>query len=300
MFHHIENYPEEQKAQPEKKLKVKQQVTVDITAGLFTGIFCSGLFNPWDRALYLSVKNNKPFLSIDNFRHPYQGFSQAIVQRAFLGSIYYIMQNELKCYLYPYLRYDLNASETFSQFCIGSSAGSISGLLTNGISAVKYHTWGQENRSFFSSAYEMWSSGGYKSFIKGTKATIGRDTIFGSIYEISRHLMQNKLINYNESYLNFICNFIAAGLATVASGPLNYARTIQYATPPQENPPTILKALKNVWNESKMYENHQLSRMSFFQQKFRMGWGTVRVGVGMAVGQHVFDSACSKLKALSK
>ena len=107
---------EEQKNQFETKVRVKQQLTIDITAGLFTGIFCSGLFNPWDRALYLSIKNNKPFLSIDNFRHPYQSFSQAVVQRAFLGSIYYIMQSELKYHLYPYLRHDLNVSETFSQF----------------------------------------------------------------------------------------------------------------------------------------------------------------------------------------
>src|SRR5580704_11793431 len=107
----------------------KRQLSIDVTAGLISGICCSGLFNPWDRALYLSVKNDRPFLSADHFKQPYQGFSQSIVQRAFLGSIYYIMQGELKYHMYPYLRHDLHASETFSQFCIGSSAGSLSGLL---------------------------------------------------------------------------------------------------------------------------------------------------------------------------
>lgn len=293
-------HSEEEKTKLETKLNVKNQLTVDVASGLFTGVFCSGLFNPWDRALYLSVKNNIPFLSIDNFRHPYHGFSQAVLQRAFLGSVYYIMQGELKSHLYPYLRHDLKASETFSQFCIGSSAGSISGLLTNGISAVKYHTWGQENRSFFSSSYDMWSNGRFNPFIKGTKATIGRDFIFGSTYEVSRHLMRNKLPNSKssyESYLNFVCNLTSAGLATVASGPLNYARTIQYATPPQQKPPAILQSLRNVWEESKRHKTHTFSKMSFFQQKFRIGWGTARVSVGMAVGQNVFDIVSTKLKS---
>ena len=36
----------------------------------------AGLFNPWDRALYLSVKHSRPFLSGENFQRPYQGFWQ--------------------------------------------------------------------------------------------------------------------------------------------------------------------------------------------------------------------------------
>jgi len=293
------NQSEEQASKVDKNVTIKKQLSIDVEAGLASGVFCSGLFNPWDRALYLSVKNNKPFLSVDNFRYPYHGFSQAIVQRAFLGSVYYIIQGELKHHLYPYLRHDLKISETFSQFCIGSSAGSLSGLLTNSISAVKYHTWGHEDRSFFVSTYDMWSHGRIKPFIKGTHATIGRDLIFGSTYEVTRHLIKNKfpkLKNTDDSYSNFLCNSSAAALATIASGPLNYVRTIQYATPPEEKPPTISKALVNVWSEAKKNNPTCLSKMSFLQQKFRVGWGTARVAVGMAAGQAVFDWVSAKLK----
>ena len=292
------NQSDEENNVHDKKLTIKKQLSIDVKAGLASGVFCSGLFNPWDRALYLSVKNNNPFLTKDNFRHPYHGFSQAIVQRAFLGSIYYIMQGELKHHLYPYLHHDLKTSETLSQFCIGSTAGSLTGLLTNSISAIKYHTWGHESRSFLVSTYDMWSHGSIKPFIKGTQATMGRDLIFGSTYEVSRHLIKNtfpKFNNTDDASLNFLCNSSAAALGTIASGPLNYVRTIQYATPPQEKPPTVLKALVDVWSESKKPDAHLLNKMSFFQQKFRIGWGTARVAIGMAVGQAVFDCVSSKL-----
>lgn len=290
-----------QKNHLDTELTAKQQFSLHTACGLFTGIFCSGLFNPWDRALYLSVKNNKPFLSIENFIAPYQGFSQAVVQRAFLGSIYYIMQGELKCYMHPYLRQHLGASEPIAQFCIGISAGSMSGLLTNSISAIKYHTWGQDNRAFFSSIREMRSLGGYKPFIKGTSATIGRDAIFGSTYEVSRHLLRTKFPILNEdtkSHPDFLYNSIAAGLATITSGPLNYVRSVQYATPPNEKPPTTLEALKNVWHQSKKHEQLSFGRIRFFQQQFRVGWGTGRVALGMAVGQKVFDITRSELVEL--
>lgn len=52
--------------------------------GLIGGITQAGLFNPWDRALYLSVKESRPFLAWDNFSRPYQGFGQAILQASML------------------------------------------------------------------------------------------------------------------------------------------------------------------------------------------------------------------------
>lgn len=292
------------KSELDSELKIQQQLGIDIASGLFTGAFCSGLFNPFDRALYLSVKCSRPFLSWKNFTSPYQGFSQAVLQRAFLGSVYYIVQGEMKSHLYPYLRNHFGASESSAQFCIGVSAGSMSGILTNSISAIKYHTWGQEGRTFFSSVHEMWTLGSIKPFYKGTQATVARDITFGCTYEMLRNLMRNQLSkshdkkNHKEPYLDFVCNSTAAGFATITSGAFNYARTIQYATPPNERPPTIWTALKNVWLESKNQPQQFLGKIRFFQQKFRVGWGTARVAIGMAVGQEVFDATRSKLTEL--
>ena len=286
----------------EKKGAALKKLNVTFASGFFTGMFCSALFNPWDRALYLSVKNNIPFISWNNFTSPYQGFSQAIVQRAFLNSIYFVMQSEMKYYMDPYLRNNLGFTEASSQFCIGIGAGSVSGIFTNGISAVKYHMWGDINRSFYSSAQQMWSSGGFDPFFKGTLATMGRDMVFGSVYEVLRTLIRAELLKHNyglkESHLDFFSNSTAAGIATIASGPLNYVRNIQYATPPHMKSPTTRAVLKNVWDESKQHASFS-ARMWFFQQRFRVGWGTARVAVGMAVSQKVFDVTCTKLNGLS-
>jgi hypothetical protein len=277
-------------------LKIQQQLNINVLSGLITGVFCSGLFNPWDRALYLSVINRRAFLSGDNFRLPYQGFSQAVIQRAFLGSIYYIAQGQLKEYLHPYLHNELGVREPTAQFCIGLSAGSMSGVLTNSISAIKYHTWGGGHRSFCSSLGEMWSQGRYKPFIKGTTATIARDMTFGSTYEVLRHLLRPaNSSTASNPYVALICNAAAAGVATMTSGPLNYVRSIQYATPPDRKPPGVWKALQDVWQEAKYYAHEPFGRLRFFQQQFRVGWGTARVAVGMAVGQQIFDWSRNEL-----
>lgn len=188
-----ENGTSAQSKPSDSKLNKTQKLNIDVASGLIAGVANSGLFNPWDRALYLSVKYHRPFLSWENFTAPYQGFSQALVQRAFLGSIYFIAQGELNTYMFPYLNQNLGLNPTAAQFYVGMAAGSIGGAMTNSISAVKYHTWGKENASFRSSVYDMWTHGGYKPFIKGTTATMTRDMVFGSTYEMLRHLMKNQV-----------------------------------------------------------------------------------------------------------
>ncbi|KTC92381.1 hypothetical protein OQJ15_11640 [Fluoribacter dumoffii] len=288
----------------ESRLDHKQRFNIDVASGLIVGVSLSGLFNPWDRALFLSVKHNRPFLSFENFKSPYQGFAQALVQRTFLGGIYFMAQGELNSYLFPYLHDQLGLSQSASQFCVGMAAGSIGGAITNSISAVKYHTWGQENASFRSSSKEMWIQGGLNPFLKGTMATMTRDMVFGSTYEMLRSVTgvtkksADKTSNLAK-HQEFIYNAGAAGLATIASSPFNYVRNMQYATPPNQKPPSAHEVLTQVWKESKNSTPTLLSRLSFFQQKFRIGWGTARVAVGMAVGQKLFDKTREHLEHIS-
>ncbi len=47
--------------------------------GLIAGVASAGMFNPVDRALYLSVKERRSFLMMENFRRPYQGFLQTVL-----------------------------------------------------------------------------------------------------------------------------------------------------------------------------------------------------------------------------
>lgn len=285
-----------------KRLTFSQQFNVDFVSGLTAGVTCAGLFNPWDRALYLSVTKQRPFLLWENFKSPYHGFWQTVTQRTFQGGIYYFFQGEMSNYLYPSLRSQFGFSDPVAQFCVGLAAGSISGVLTNSIAAVKYHTWGHEQRSFISSVKEMWVQGGASSFFKGTHATVIRDTVFGSTYEVLRTLMraQYRAKHTDDAGSKFqgmeiIFNGTAAGLATMLSSPFNFARNMQYATPPDTKPPTIYQSLQNVWMESRLAADKPWDRLLFFQRRFRIGWGAARTAVGMAVGQKLFDMTRSTL-----
>lgn len=272
-----------------------------VITGMGTGSFCAGFFNPWDRALYLSVSNNKPFLTVakemvneaianKSLIHPlYQGALQAILQRSFSWGSYYILQEQGKLYLNPFLQ-NQGLSNAQAQFGVGIFAGSISGAITNPLSAIKSYLWKTKDSTFFSSAKTMWSTGGIKPFLKGTTATISRDTIFGSFYEIIRtaslsHLQKNK--NCDEKP-KFTVNLFSAGIATVASAPLNFIRTLQYDTPPNQKPPSSSQALHSLWVEINNKKT-LLDKAKHTQQRLRIGWGTARVAAGMGAGQLVFD-----------
>ena len=66
---------------------VPQINSVSFLSGLAAGVCQAGLFNPFDRALYLSVKNEVPFLTASNFQSPYQGFFQSVGHRALSGAL---------------------------------------------------------------------------------------------------------------------------------------------------------------------------------------------------------------------
>jgi hypothetical protein len=63
-----------------------------LVAGTFSGVVQAGLFNPYDRALYLSVRDQRPFVHVGNFVEPFRGFSQAVVQRTIAGGLYFVLQ----------------------------------------------------------------------------------------------------------------------------------------------------------------------------------------------------------------
>lgn len=57
-----------------------------------------------DRALYLSVTERQAFLTASNFRLPYLGFSQSVLQRTVSGGFYFYLQGVVDTHLSPLLR----------------------------------------------------------------------------------------------------------------------------------------------------------------------------------------------------
>jgi hypothetical protein len=77
-------------------------------------------------------------------------------------------------------------------------------------------------------------------------------------------------------------------LATILSSPLNYVRNVHYATEPSVKSKSTQRILKELWIESTK-EGSIVRRMRFLQTKLRIGWGTARVGCGMAVGSKIYE-----------
>ncbi|OEH74790.1 mitochondrial carrier protein [Cyclospora cayetanensis] len=56
---------------------------------LVTGFVTAAVFNPWDKALYLSVKEGRPFLAPINWHLPFRGFLRAFVARTLSTGLYF-------------------------------------------------------------------------------------------------------------------------------------------------------------------------------------------------------------------
>jgi len=67
--------------------------SVNFFCGITAGVLQAGLFNPFDRALYLSITNDVPFLRRENFLNPYSGFMQSVGHRALSSGLYYPLEN---------------------------------------------------------------------------------------------------------------------------------------------------------------------------------------------------------------
>lgn len=158
---------------------------------------------------------------------------------------------------------------------------------------IQYHYWGKTDcgkENFQSTALEMFRKGGFRPFLVGATATVVRDIIFGGTYAVMRHQLafSTKPNSFRDiDVYNYSINLFSACIATVFSSPLNYARNIHYSTPPHDRASTIVEILKDLLKESKSHPSH-LDRAKFLQARLRIGWGTARVGLGMAFGAQIY------------
>jgi hypothetical protein len=285
----------------EKKFKL-------LICGFTGGLLQAGLFNPWDRALYLSIKMDRPFLSRINFRNPFAGLYQTIFQRAMSAGLYFPLEEIFADLIVQGGMYGndagtLNAKRHYIGFTAGLFAGSLSGLIMNPLAAVKYHYWGTETgkESFVTTSAQMLKKGGMRIFLVGTTATVLRDLVFGGTYGLLRHTLASVNVEARDedgqSVLHrptFVQNLIAASMGTVLSSPWNYVRNIHYGTPSGVRPDTTLSIWQGLLDRA-AEEKSLFRRLKLLQVQLRVGWGTARVGCGMAVSSSVYAYASEAL-----
>jgi Mitochondrial carrier protein len=271
--------------------------SASLICGLSAGVAQAGVFNPYDRALYLSVKDNRPFLHPTNWYRPYTGFAQSLGGRAVQGGLYFPLEHFfLRVINNAYHKSD--ESDAKLNFLAGTAAGAVNAVLLNPISAVKYKTWGREvNHGVLHEVVGMLrKSGSLRPFYNGLLPTVMRDVVFGGTYTWLR--LQIKVWFDLSAKEQWIGNFVAAGLATVLSGPFNYVRTIQFATRSQEKAATTLAILGDLTRQTTEVRNGSsiLASLRFLQNKLRVGWGTARVAMGMTFAHSVYNWLHENLK----
>lgn len=277
--------------------------SVSFTCGIAAGILQAGIFNPFDRALYLSITNQVPFLRAENFRNPYSGFMQSVGHRALSSGLYYPLENFF-CSLLLNSQSEpsdciggtlqqqnssiINLHPAFANFLAGTLAGSTNALIVNPITAIKYKSWGREvNRGMLKESMEMFRKGGLRPFGNGLVPTVLRDLCFGGTYTFLRLELQYLLHLTPEQQWG--ANMTAAALATIVSAPFNLVRNVQYATRSREKADTISNILHDFVREARNQKSAWQSAR-YIQNRLRIGWGTVRVAVGMAFGHLVYDN----------
>jgi len=185
-----------------------------LSCGILSGAIQALFFNPWDRAMYLSVKERRHFLSLENWKSPYQGFMQSVTHRILSHGCYFpfesffvILSRRLlyvasgwgephQLSLGP-LRLNIDSVALLSG---GVMAGSLSAMLFHPFAVVKYYCWGKEEIKITQAFLQIWQGGrGALVFLRGGSSTLLRDLVFGGIFSLVRH--QEGLVQCMDSML---------------------------------------------------------------------------------------------------
>lgn len=256
--------------------------------GLAAGLIVTSVLNPWDRALFLSVVFYRPFFSWTNWRDPYRGLAQTLVQRSISSGLYFPLE-------------DIFTHALGSPLLGGQAAGVVLGALMNPLAYIKYQSWGSEtSRNFLSTARKIYRDTGPGGFFRGQTATLSRDAIFGLCFAMRRTCAAEPGSEYETSF-NFAVGVGFAAVGTTLSSPFNFIRNLAYAektTVPLES--VLLK--KEFWKRNlgelfaEVRKRGRISRLDSFlwlTQRMQLGWGTLRVGVGMAITDQLYRTLCA-------
>jgi hypothetical protein len=253
--------------------------------GFAAGLFVTALLHPWDRALYFSVIHRKPFLTMANWRNPYHAIMQTLLGRTISGGLFFPLEDHCSAIL-------------GSKILGGQAAGVLNGFILNPLSFVKYQSWSANDleRSFSSTSRRLLRDAGPLVFMRGAIATMCRDATFGMCFAV------RKLLPLDDGRSTFAASLVCAAAGTTLSSPFNYLRNQSYAE--KSVVPLESLAQKRAFWRSALEELQQevrgqpsrFSSLKVLQQRLNVGWGTLRVAVGMALTDHVYRT-CNQARS---
>jgi len=256
----------------------------EVIIGVSTGLIQTFLFNPIDRALYLHVKDNTSFLAKSNWLSPYHGVFNALGNRVIQYGFYYnIVDWNLKTVteLFP------QCGITCSRIIAGVATGVTTSVLLNPVSCVKYHAWGTD-LELRVVARNMRKEAGLGSFTRGLGTTAVRDSVFTVLYLVGKKYADDWSPSNG---VHFLTNSAISCMATIITAPINYIRNMKYSKGYQNNNPSVSHIYRDLVNQQCPYKTYKdvVPIIRYYTHRLAIGWGTLRVGVGIASGQYIFD-----------
>jgi hypothetical protein len=184
-------------------------------------------------------------------------------------------------------------------FVAGGLAGVINAVMINPLSFIKYQSWGTIHHGrLWKTAVSIYQTSGPTAFMHGVAPTIYRDMLWGGLYNLLRNdtlpRLHKPLTAKNPRWWGFVDNMGAALIATATSSPLNFVRNVRYGSSPESMQSTY-SILKGVWKEG---GNAPEGRLWHLQQRFVIGWGTLRVAVGMAFASQIYEFCTRQTEVL--
>lgn len=240
--------------------------------GLINGVIQTTLFNPIDRTLYLMVKHKRSFFNSKNWKNPYQGLENALLQRTISYGLYFPF--------YDYFNKLFNNDIMMSGLAVGITTA----FLTNPISSVKYHHWGKKDNELLKYAISMYRDKGMKPFLKGIMPLAMRDSIFSIFYATLSNKFRPKVKGTTK---DFIVDTGCAMASTTFSAPFNYFRNRMFMDGHHKHH-TAKEIITEFINHLKD-EKSLVRKILFVQNRFVIGFGTLRVGLGMALSRKTYD-----------
>lgn len=254
-------------------------------ASIGSGVSNAVLFNWFDQAQYLSIKNHRSFFNINNFMNPMQGTLNSSTSKILSNGMYFFCID----YFRNKVNHFTNLNDPTKEFLAGNMSGITIAVIANPMSAVKYRNWDKQ-WSTAKITKSMYQTGGIKSFLKGTMNRIYRDSVFSTIYVMSRYYGRQYLEDSHSPWL-FLSDNIAIICATIVSSPFNYSLNKMYAVKPHHPYPSTYSIFMGLYNHVKVQERPLYT----LYRRLHIGVGVIRVSIGMSISHRMYDYLYAKI-----
>jgi len=176
-------------------------MNTEIISGILTGFISTIIFNPIDKAIYISTTKNLGILDKSIWTSPYKGSLNTLSTRIINSGLYF-----------SYLDYYSKITNNNFQVALMTS---LCCSITNPIQLIKFNSW-YNNISMTDSFKKLYKNNGYKTFTIGLIPLIIRDFTFNYIY-----------ISLKKKDKHFT-NLLAIFTALTITSPLNLIKNEKY------------------------------------------------------------------------